>query len=86
MDKSKFKTVKIIIKFVAVGLVELFTGAVISSVMNDVEGGKLPRLGAYAGAALVGSMVGNQVGDFLCDELDEFCDDIDELKSAIESE
>lgn len=86
MDKEKFKVVKVVIKFVAAGLVELFTGAAISSVMNNVEGGKIPKIGAYAGGALVGLMVGDQVGDFLCNELDEFCEDIDELKSSIESE
>lgn len=83
---EKLKIVKTVVKFVAAGLVELFTGAAVANLVDGVDGGKLPKIGAKVGGALVGLMVGDQVGDYLCDGIDSMLEDIDDLKNAIEEE
>ena len=53
------------------GLVELFTGAGINSVINNVEGGKWAKLGAKAGGYLVGAYVSDKVTGYICDTIDD---------------
>lgn len=65
-------------------LVELFTHAVCTTVMQNVDGGKFAKFGARIGASLVGFMIGEQVTDCICDSTEEFLDTIDELKDTIE--
>lgn len=82
--KSKFGKFKPYIWLAVTGLVELFTGAVCNTVMSHVEGGKATRLGAKAGAGLVGLMIGDKVADYVCDGIDGFIDDMEEFKETLD--
>lgn len=82
--KNSMGTVKSIVRFVVGGLVEVFVGAVTNSVVSRVDGSRIAKIGAKAGGFLVGLMVADQVGNYICDEIDETMEDLDELKEAIE--
>lgn len=82
--ESRFERFKPYINVGVTGLIELFTHAVYTTVMGNVEGSKLAKFGARIGVSLIGLMVGDQVTDYLCDSADEFMDSLDEAKEAIE--
>ena len=84
--EARTKTIKTIVRFIVGGLVEVFVGAVTNSVVSRVEGSKVAKVGAKAGGFLTGLMVANKVGDYICNEIDETMEDLDELKEAIEEE
>lgn len=84
MNKESFNKCRPYIKVGIVGLVECFTGAVRSAVMSHVEGGRLSRAGAKVGGMLVGYMIGEKVGDCVCDGIEGFLDGIENFKEAID--
>lgn len=85
-DISDNSMVKRIVTFAVTGLVELFTGAVVNSVLDGVEGGKLARFGARIGGGLVGLVIGDKVADYVCASMDDISSMIEEIKDAIEEE
>ena len=84
--EARMKTVKTVVRFIVGGLVEVFVGAVTNSVVSRVDGSKIAKVSAKAGGFLTGLMIANQVGDYVCNEIDETMEDLDELKEAIEEE
>lgn len=82
--KEKFESFKPYIKLGITGLVELFTQAVSKSVMSHVDGGKIANFGARIGAGLVGLMLGDQVSEYVCDEITGFAESLEEVKDAID--
>ncbi len=84
--ENRLKTIKGVIHFAVIGLVEMFIGAATRSVLSNVEGSKLSKLGAKAGGALAGMYLGEMVADHICESIDETLNDIEELKKQIEEE
>lgn len=84
--ESRMKMIKGGIHFVVVGLVEMFIGAATRSVLSNVEGSKLSKLGAKAGGVLAGMYLGEMVADHICTTIDETMNDIEELKKQMEDE
>jgi hypothetical protein len=66
------------------GLIEIFTAAVGSCVVDHVDGGKFSKFGAKLGGALIGLMLGGKTADYICDEMEDFMDGLDEFKEAID--
>ena len=85
-EKKGMRIAKAVIRFTVGTLVEIFVGAVTNSVIGNVDGSKLAKVGAKAGGFLVGMMIGDKVGDYICDSIDETCETLEDLKSAIEEE
>ena len=81
---NRMKAIKNVIHFTVIGLVEMFIGAATRSVLSNVEGSKLSKLGAKAGGALAGMYLGEMVADHICDTIDETLNDIEELKKQID--
>ena len=82
--KDKLEIAKTIIKMVTSGCVELFTGALVADVMNNVTGNRVSKVGARIGGALLGVYLGDKVGNQLCDDIDEMMDELDALKASID--
>lgn len=80
---EKLDIAKKVIRYVSTGLVELFTGALTATVLSNVSGGKISKVGAGIGGGLVGLMVGDKVGDYICDNVDEMVQAFDEMKEII---
>lgn len=86
-EKSKkFRGIKLGIQIVVTTLVEIFVGAATNSVLHDVTGGKIAKLGAKAGGFLVGMYMGDKVSDYICDGFDQTLADIEEIESTVEEE
>lgn len=85
-EKKGMKIAKTIIRFAVGSLVEIFVGAVTNSVIGNVEGTKLAKVGAKAGGFLVGMMIGDKVGDYICDSIDETCEILEDYKNSIDEE
>lgn len=83
MNKEK---IKIIVHFVVAGLVDMFSAAVISSAVDHVDGSKIAKLGAKAGGILVGAVVADKVGDYVCDQIDEISEEFAKIKEAANEE
>ena len=84
--KEKFEKIKPYIELGITGLGELFTGAVCNSVMDQVEGKKIFRYGAKAGGALVGLMIGDKVSECVFKRMENFIDDMEEIKESVDME
>ena len=84
-DKT-FKGIKMGIRLVTTTLVEIFMGALTNSVISDVRGGKMAKLGAKAGGFLVGMYLGDEVANYICDDFDEALSDLEEIEARTESE
>ena len=84
--ENRMKMVKGAIHFTVVCLVEMFIGAATKSVLSNVEGSKLSKLGAKAGGVLAGMYLGEMVSDHICGSIDETLNDIEEIKKQMEAE
>lgn len=85
--KGKGRTVfKWILRFTVGILAEIFMGAVTNSVLANTEGNRVARIGAKAGGFLVGMAVSDHVSNFICDEVDEALEDLDDIKEAMDNE
>ena len=84
--ETRMKTIKSVIHFAVVGLVEMFIGAATKSLLANVEGSKLSKLGAKAGGVLAGMYLGEVVSDHICNSIDEVMNDIEDLKKQMEEE
>lgn len=82
--EQRVKTIKNIIRFAAVGLVETFIGAATNSVVSQVDGGRLAKFGAKAGGFLTGIYIGDKVADYICDGIDDTMSEIEALKRSME--
>lgn len=85
-QKSGWKIFKKVMRFAVGALTGLFMGAVTDRIVSDVGGNKLSRAGAKAGGFLVGMMVSDQVGNYICDEVDEALDYLDQVKENMDEE
>ena len=85
-ENSKMKTIKTVIRFAVVGLVEIFIGAATNSIVGRVDGSRTAKLGAKAGGFLVGMYIGDQVSNYICDEINNAMTQMEDLKEAIEEE
>ena len=77
---------KKIVKLVSSGLVELFTGAFVADVLNNVSGNKVSKFGARIGGGLIGLAIGDKVGDYVCDCVDDMMEELEALKESIDME
>ena len=84
--EQRIKTIKSVIRFAAVGLVETFIGAVTTNVVNNVEGGRLAKFGAKAGGFLTGIYIGDTVADYICTGIDDMLSEVDDLKRSMEDD
>ncbi len=82
--QSRLEKYKPYIQLGITGLVEIFTAAIGSHVIDHVEGGKFGKFGARLGGALIGLMIGGKTADYICDEMDDFIDDLEDFKEAID--
>ena len=83
MNKETKDKVKTVVRFVVMGLVDLFASAAISNVVDRMDGPKIAKLGAKAGGALVGMAVSDKVADYVCDQFDEISDAVEEAKKSV---
>ena len=81
--ESRMKYVKLGVKIAVGTLVEIFFGAVTNSVLGEVKGGKLAKLGAKAGGGILGAYAGVKIGDYICDEIDELTDDLEDIEETM---
>lgn len=84
--KEKFQKARPYVQFGITIFIEAFTGAVSNAVLEHVEGNKLSRFGAWVGGGLVGLMVGDRVSEYVCDNVEQFIDNMEEIKQTIENE
>ncbi|WP_458459273.1 hypothetical protein [Pseudobutyrivibrio sp.] len=83
---EKFSLFKTIVRYTVSGLVTLFTGAIANVVIGKAGGGKLSKAGAYIGCGMLGLMLGDQVGDYICGGIDAIHNNIEDIKAAIDEE
>lgn len=86
MNKETMNKVKTIVRFVTIGLVDLFSSAAINHVVDPMNGPRIAKFGAKAGGFLVGTMVGDKVADYICDQFEETASAIEEAKESVKAE
>ncbi len=84
--EDKMKAVKTGAKYVVIGLVATFVGAVTNSVVGRVEGPKFAKVGAKLGGVLVGLHVGDQVSDYVLSLMDRVEAKVEEVKNSLDEE
>lgn len=84
--EKKLKGIRLGINIIVTTLVEMFTSAATKGLMHDVEGNKMAKLGARAGAFLTGLYVGDKVSDYICDNVDEMLSSYEEIEAEIREE
>lgn len=84
--EDKMKAVKTGTKYVVIGLVATFVGAVTNSVVGRVEGPKFAKVGAKLGGVLVGMHVGDQVSDYVLSLMDRVEAKVEEVKNSLDEE
>lgn len=82
--KERFQKFKPYIQVGITAIVELFTGAVSNFVTENVHGNKVTKLGVKMGGGLVGLMVGDKATDYVCDSIEAFIDNLEDIKDAID--
>ena len=81
--ESRMKYIKLGVKIAVGTLVEIFFGAVTNSVLGEVKGGKLARFGAKTGGGILGAYAGIKIGEYICDEIDEFASDLEDIEESM---
>ena len=84
--EDKMTVVKTGAKYVVIGLVASFVGAVTNSVVGRVEGPKFAKIGAKLGGVLVGLHVGDQVSDYVLSLMDRVEAKVEEVKKSLDEE
>jgi len=84
--EDKMNSIKIGVRYVVIGLVATFAGAVTNSVVGRVEGPKIAKVGAKLGGVLVGMHVGDQVSDYVLDLMDRVEAKVEEVKKSLDEE
>lgn len=84
--EDRMKTVKTGVRYVVIGLVAVFAGAVTNSVVGRVEGPKLAKVCAKVGGMLVGLHTGDKVSDYILDLWDRTAAKLEEVKKEIDEE
>jgi len=84
--EDRMKTVKTGVRYVVIGLVATFVGAVTNSVVGRVEGPKFAKVGAKLGGVLVGMHVGDQVSDYVLGLMDRVEAKVEEVKNSLDEE
>lgn len=82
--ESRFEKVRPVLQLGITSLIEFFVEGTCSSILSHVSANKFAKFGARIGAGLLGLLWGSQVTDFICDETDEFLNDLDDVKKAID--
>ena len=82
--KERFQRFKPYIQVGITAIVELFTGAVSNFVTENVQGNKVTKLGVKMGGGLVGLMVGDKATNYVCDSIEAFIDNLEDIKDAID--
>lgn len=82
--KERFQKFRPYMQVGITAVIELFTGAVSNFVMNNVQGNKITKLGVKAGGGLVGLMVGDKATEYICDSIEGFIDNLEDIKEAID--
>lgn len=82
--KEKLNKYKPYIQLGITAFVELFTGAVSNSVLKNVEGGKVSRFGAWIGGGLIGLKIGDEVSEYVFNNIEHFIDNMEEIKETID--
>lgn len=84
-NNEKTKTFKTILRFAVGGLVGTFVGSMAEGITGHVEAPKIAKLGAKAGAILVGIHLANNVSNYICEGIDTAAEKLDKLKESIET-
>lgn len=84
--ESKMTAIKTGTRYVVIGLVATFVGAVTNSVVGRVEGPKIAKVGAKLGGVLVGMHVGDQVSDYILGLMDRVEAKVEEIKKSLDEE
>jgi len=84
--ESKMPAIKTGTRYVVIGLVATFVGAVTNSVVGRVEGPKIAKAGAKLGGVLVGMHVGDQVSDYILGLMDRVEAKVEEIKKSLDEE
>lgn len=84
--EDTMKAVKAGVRYVVIGLVATFVGAVTNSVVGRVEGPKFAKVGAKLGGVLVGMHVGDQVSDYVLGLMDRVEAKVEEVKKSLDEE
>lgn len=84
--EDKMKTIKTGVRYVVIGLVATFVGAVTNSVVGRVDGPRIAKIGAKAGGMLVGLHVGDQVSDYVLGIMDKTAAKLEEIKAEMDEE
>lgn len=84
--EEKMKTIKTGARYVVIGLVASFVGAVTNSVVGRVEGPKFAKVAAKLGGVLVGLHVGDQVSDYVLGLMDRVEAKVEEVKKSLDEE
>ena len=86
LEDKKTKTVKTAVRYIVIGLVGIFAGAVTNCVVGGTSGPKAAKMCANAGGFLTGLYMGGKVSDYICEGIDIGLAKLEELKDAIDEE